>query len=66
MDTVSGTMQPGYNMSGLCCDGDGAAAARWRFCPRTAAVYPGEPCQEQEATGVPGLAGRAAIFVFVP
>lgn len=50
-------------MSGLRCDGDVAAAAIWRLCPRTAAVYPGEPCQEREATGFPGLAGRAAISV---
>lgn len=32
-DTVSVTTQPGCNLSGLRCDGDGAAAAIWRLCP---------------------------------
>lgn len=32
-DTVSVTTQPGCNLSGLRCDGDGAAAAIRRLCP---------------------------------
>lgn len=50
--------------SGLCCGGDCTAAAIWRPCPRLWRYIRGSLARNGRPQGFPGLAGKAARFVF--
>lgn len=50
--------------SGLCCGGDCTAAAIWRLCPRLWRYIRGSLAKNGRPQGFPGLAGKAARFVF--